>query len=392
MSTSQVRQILHVDMDAFYASVEEREDPSLVGRPVIVAGAPDGRGVVSAANYVARTFGVHSAMPAARALRLCPDGVFLPPRHQLYAAVSRDIHQVFKRYTPLIEPLALDEAFLDVTGCERLFGTGLVIARNIKREILEETGLVASVGIAPNKFLAKLAGDVRKPDALVEVRLGGERAFLDPLPVSRIWGVGKRSGEILARIGVCTIADLRAQPEALLQEIFGRSGEQIARLARGIDNREVIAEHEARSISHETTFAQDLTDAVMMRAWLLELTEQVASRARRLQLRGCTVQIKVRFGSFRTITRSVTLERATHASSEIRAAVETLWFQRLGVELEPVRLLGVGISGFGSAASQQVDLFSDPQRERNATLDTVLDQANQKFGGVVLRRGLAPPR
>ena len=386
------RQILHVDMDAYYASVEQREDPSLAGKPVIVAGATAGRGVVSAANYVAREYGVHSAMPAARALRLCPHGVFLPPRHQLYAEISREIHEIFRHYTPLVEPLALDEAFLDVTGSVRLFGPALKIGREIKHEILLQTGLVASVGVAPNKFLAKLAGDVRKPDALVEVLRGQEQAFLDPLPVSRIWGLGKRSAEILQRIGVHSIAQLRAQPEALVKELFGRGGEQVARLAQGIDEREVIAEHEARSISHETTFAEDLTDTAVMRGWLLELCAQVASRARRLELRGRTVQIKVRFGSFKTITRSITLERATFTTSELRAAVETLWGERLGVPLEPIRLLGVGLAGFDGPVHEQADLFADPAAERNRTLDSVLDTANERFGAAALRRGVAPSR
>jgi DNA polymerase IV len=385
------REILHVDMDAFYASVEEREDPSLVGKPVIVSGAPDGRGVVSAANYVARQFGVHSAMPAARAYRLCPNGVFLPPRHQLYAEVSKDIHSVFHEYTPLVEPLALDEAFLDVTGSMRLFGPSIDIARSIKRQILERTHLVASVGLAPNKFLAKLASDVRKPDALVWVKVGEQQAFLDPLPASRIWGVGKRTVEVLERIGVHTIADLRSQPTALLEELFGKQGDHISRLSRGEDDRPVIAEHSARSISHEKTFAEDVGDRATMRAWLLELADQVASRARRLQLRGRTIQIKVRFGDFTTITRSYTLPRATDSSREIRAAVDELFAERLGVALRPVRLLGAGLSGFDEV-QEQADLFAEVDNERDQKLDTVVDQARGRFGRSALRRGLAPER
>lgn len=385
------REILHVDMDAFYASVEEREDPSLVGQPVIVSGAPDGRGVVSAANYVARKFGVHSAMPAARAYRLCPHGVFIPPRHKLYAEVSRQIHAVFHEFTPLVEPLALDEAFLDVTGSTRLFGTGLEIARCIKAQILSRTQLVASVGLAPNKFLAKLASDVRKPDALVWVKPGEEQAFLDPLPAGRIWGVGKRTREVLERIGVRTIADLRAQPPALLEELFGKQGDHIARLSRGEDDRAVIAEHAARSISHETTFAEDVADAATMRAWLLELADQVASRARRLELKGRTAHIKVRFGDFSTITRSHTIDRATNSSRALRAAVDHLFTERLGVELRPVRLLGAGMSGFDHR-EEQVDLFTEAGTERDQKLDDVVDRARGRFGSEALRRGVAPKR
>ncbi|MEM7407023.1 MAG: DNA polymerase IV [Pseudomonadota bacterium] len=386
------RQILHVDMDAFYASVEERENPDLVGKPVIVAGAPRGRGVVSAANYVAREYGVRSAMPAAQALRLCPHGVFIPPRHALYAEVSRQIHRIFRYYTPLVEPLALDEAFLDVTASRRLFGPGFEIARRIKGEILQRTQLVASVGIAPNKFLAKLAGDVRKPDALVEVLPGEEQAFLDPLPASRIWGLGRRSVETLERIGVKTIADLRSQPESLLQELFGRTGEHVARLARGVDARPVVAEHEARSLSHETTFSVDLAEPGVMRAWLLELADQVASRARRAGLSGRTATIKVRFASFKTITRSQTFEQPTHSSRALRGAVDVLFKERLNVALEPVRLLGVGLSGFDQAQAVQDDLFGDADAVRDQEIDSVVDRARGRFGRDALRRGLAPRR
>ena len=392
MSQATGRQILHVDMDAFYASVEEREDPSLVGKPVVVSGAPAGRGVVSAANYVARRYGVGSAMPAARAKRLCPHAVFISPRHALYAEVSRQIHAVFKRYTPLVEPLALDEAFLDVTASGRLFGHGLDIARRIKREIAEETQLVASVGVAPNKFLAKLASDLDKPDGLVWVRAGEEREFLDPLPVKRIWGVGRRSAEVLERMGIITIGDLRRVSPEHLAQVFGKHGEHISRLARGLDERLVVAEHAARSISHETTFAEDVSSPDEMRAWLVELAEQVASRARRLESPGRTVQIKVRFHDFRTITRAITLEHATYSSRELRKAVNLLFAERLGQAAEPVRLLGVGLSGFGDEDAQQGDLFTDEDQTRDTTLDDLLDRARDRFGRAALRRGLAPKR
>ena len=385
-----VRSILHVDMDAFYASVEEREDPSLKGKPVIVGGSTSGRGVVSAANYVARRFGVHSAQPAALAARLCPEGIFIPPRHKLYAEVSRKIHSVFQAYTPLIEPLALDEAFLDITASQGLFGHAKDIAGRIKSEILETTELVASVGLAPNKFLAKVASDVDKPNGFVVVAPGEERAFLDPLPVTRVWGVGRRTAEVLERLGVRTIGDLHRQSDELLDEMFGQYGARLRQLSMGIDDRPVVAEHEAKSISHETTFGADVDDASTMRVWLLDLAEQVGARARRLRLKGRTVFIKVRFNDFKTLTRSMTLDHQTHVSREIRDSVDELFSNRLGVNLRPVRLLGVGLSGFDERESPQADLFGQPQQDDEVKLDSVLDEVRSKFGTSALRRGRDP--
>ena len=270
--------ILHVDMDAFYASVEERENPRLAGRPVIVGGTPEQRGVVAAANYEARRFGVHSAMSSATARRLCPQAVVLPPRIQYYAEVSRQIHAIFERYTPLVEPLSLDEAFLDVTGSEHLFGTAESIGGRIKEDIRAELRLVASVGVAPNKFLAKIASDVNKPDGFVVVPPESVQQFLDPLPVGRLWGVGRVTGHTFQQLGVDTIGQLRTLSLAALEQLAGRVGVRLWNLARGVDDRKVVPDREAKSISHETTFAADLTDPETLRAWLLELTEQVARR------------------------------------------------------------------------------------------------------------------
>ncbi len=308
--------ILHVDMDAFYASVEERDQPQLVGKPVIVGGTPEGRGVVAAANYVVRRFGVHSAMPTSQALRLCPTAIVLPVRMDHYANISRHIRTIFERFTPLVEPISLDEAFLDVTGSKTMFGPAASMAVRIKQEILSETRLVASVGVAPNKFLAKIASDLEKPDGLVIVAPDGVQAFLDVLPVERLWGVGKVAQGVLERMGVRTIGALRQTPQRTLTDRFGKSGEHLWQLAHGIDDRPVVPDREAKSISHETTFATDVDDADVLRAWLLELTEQVARRLRRYGLRGRTVNMKVRFADFRTITRSQTLPEATphHAS------------------------------------------------------------------------------
>ena len=278
--------ILHVDMDAFYASVEERECPSLVGQPVVVGGTAAGRGVVAAANYEARKYGVHSAMPSAVARRLCPQAVVITPRISFYSEISRDIRDIFERYTPLIEPLSLDEAFLDVAASETLFGTAPEIARTIKNDIIKELKLVASVGVAANKFIAKLASDLDKPDGLVVVAPGTEQAFLDPLPVGCVWGIGKASGEIFRGLGIHTIGDLREYPMEGLQSRFGRHGEHLWRLARGIDDRSVIPDHEAKSISHETTFERDIEDESVLRSWMLELTEQVGRRLRRHRFAG----------------------------------------------------------------------------------------------------------
>ncbi len=261
--------ILHVDMDAFYASIEERDNPHLAGKSLIVGGTPDGRGVVAAANYVVRKFGVHSAMPTANALRLCPGAIVLRPRMDYYAQIARQIRDVFFRYTPLVEPLSLDEAFLDVTGSTNLFGPAPEIARKIKAEIRSETKLVASVGVAPNKFLAKIASDLQKPDGLVVVDPERILEFLDPLPIGKLWGVGKVTGSVLDRLNVKTIGDLRRLDPEILSKAFGQQGEHFFKLAQGIDDRAVVLDREAKSISHETTFAADILDAEVLRAWLL---------------------------------------------------------------------------------------------------------------------------
>jgi DNA polymerase-4 len=380
--------ILHVDMDAFYASVEQRERPELVGKPVIVGGTPEGRGVVAAANYVAREFGVHSAMPAVTAKRLCPHGIFLRPRMEHYAEVSDQIRAIFERFTPLVEPLSLDEAFLDVSGSERLFGPAEAIGRAIRREIRQQLRLVASVGVAPNKFLAKIASDLEKPDGLVIVPPERVQEFLDPLPVGRLWGVGKVTGGLLDRLGIRTIRQLRQMPVEVLRQHFGSSGERLAELARGIDQRPVVPEQEAKSISHETTFARNLEDLEVMRAWLLELSEQVGCRLRRHGLRGRTVHLKVRFDDFHTITRSQTLPQATNVTQEIWQTAAQLFAERLPARRLHIRLLGVGLSGFDHAGLVQQSLFPEADHQRQTRLDEVADQIKEKFGHASLQRAL----
>jgi DNA polymerase-4 len=379
--------ILHVDMDAFYASVEERERPELVGKPVIVGGSPDKRGVVSAANYVARRYGVHSAMPAATARRLCPHGVYLPPRIAYYAEVSRQIREIFERFTPLAEPLSLDEAFLDVTGSEGLFGPAVEIAQQIKEAIRQELRLVASVGVAPNKFLAKIASDLKKPDALVVVTADNVQEFLDPLPVERLWGVGRESSKVFERLGIRTVGQLRQWPLDVLQARFGTSGEHLWNLAHGRDDRAVVPEREAKSISHETTFEHDVADLEVLRAWLVDLTEQVGCRLRRHGLRGRTVQLKIRFADFSTITRSSTLPEPTDITQELWQTADDLLSERLPIGHLPVRLLGMGVSGLDGSGLVQRMLFAGEQRKKQSQIDAVADEIKERFGAGALRRG-----
>jgi DNA polymerase-4 len=390
--------ILHVDMDAFYASVEERDNPELIGKPVIVGGTAEGRGVVMAANYVARQYGVHSAMPAATAVRLCPQAIFLPARMDHYAQVSRQIQEILHRFTPLVEPLSLDEAFLDVTGCEGLFGQAPEIGRRIKTEIRDQVQLVASVGVAPNKFLAKIASDLRKPDGFVVVEPNHVQAFLDPLPVGRLWGVGKVSGKTFQKLGITTIAQLRQLPVEILESHFGKPGRHLWKLAHGIDDRRVVPDREAKSISHETTFAQDIDDLEILRIWLLQLTEQVSRRLRRHQLVGRTVQLKIRFADFQTITRSRTLAEPTNITEEIWQAAADLLARRLpsspqrvacGDRRGAVRLLGVGVSGLEGEQRRQGDLFDGKRREKQQKLDEVTDRIQDRFGGAALKRAAA---
>ena len=386
MATS-ARTILHVDMDAFYASVEERERPELAGRPVVVGGDPQGRGVVAAANYAAREYGIRSAMPAARARLLCPHAVFIRSRMALYAEVSAAIRDIFFRYTPLVEPLSLDEAFLDVGASAGLFGSGAVIAGRIKREIRSELGLVASVGVAPNKFLAKLASDLEKPDGLVVVAPDGVQRFLDPLPVRKLWGVGAAAGERLGALGVRTIADLRARPEAELGRHFGKWGHRLFALAHGRDERPVVSEHEAQSISHETTFEVDVGQAAALRDCLRGLTEQVAWRLRRQGLCAATVEIKVRYADFRTVHRSAALAAASDGTRDLWRCASRLLARQLARRADPVRLLGMGVSRLSRERFEQADLFDAPAAGRQRRIDSMVDAVNMRFGGAGLRRG-----
>ena len=378
--------ILHCDMDAFYAAVEERDRPELVGLPVIVGGSPEKRGVVCAANYLARRWGVHSAMPSVTARRLCPKGVFLPPRIAHYAQVSRQVMEIFERFTPLVEPLSLDEAFLDVSGSTRLFGSAVEIGQTIKRQIREELGLIVSIGVAENKFLAKIASDLRKPDGFVVVEPGCAQAFLDPLPIERIWGVGRQGSKAFHQMGIHTIGQLRQWPQEALQSRFGASGTEFWLLAQGIDQRPVEPERAVKSISRETTFERDIDDPEVLRAWLMNLTEQVAWRLREQGLRCRTVHLKVRFRDFSTLTRSETLFEPTNLTQELWHSADRMLSCRLPAGYPPLRLLGMGVSGLEVPGPIQTLLFEKDERQIQANLDAVRDQIQKHFGPSALQR------
>ncbi|MCU0988378.1 MAG: DNA polymerase IV [Xanthomonadales bacterium] len=391
METAGGRAIIHVDMDAFYASVERLDDPSLQGKPVIVGGLGP-RGVVATASYEARKFGVHSAMPMARARRLCPRACFIRPRMARYRELSAAVFAIFRTFTPHVEGLSLDEAFLDVSGSVRLFGTPLAIARQIKQRIRDETGLTASVGLAANKFLAKLASDASKPDGLLQVQPGEVTAFLDPMPISRLWGIGRQTAPGLRALGILTIGQLRKADAAVLRPVLGNRVEHFQRLARGADEREVEPDRPDRSISHEVTFDQDLLDRAELLAELQRQTESVARRLREQGLMARTVMVKIRDGRFQTVTRSRSLRACSSNTRTLyrmaRALFET-W--RESHRSTPLRLLGMGVSGLedagtGEAAGDRLD----SRGERD--IDRVFDQINSRYGeskivhGQTLRR------
>ncbi|NRB71499.1 MAG: DNA polymerase IV [Xanthomonadales bacterium] len=371
------RAIIHVDMDAFYASVEQHDHPELADRAVIVGGTGK-RGVVAAANYAARRLGVHSAMPMARARRLAPKAHYCRPRMNRYREVSRQVFAIFERYTPLVEGLSVDEAFLDVTGSLRLFGSREHIGAAIRDDILTSTGLHASVGMAHNKFLAKLASDADKPQGFVSVPQDAVRRFLDPMPIGRLWGIGKKTEPRLRAQGLLTIGQLRQADPALLASLLGSRAGHFLSLARGIDEREVEARRADKSISHESTFANNLHDARQLRAELLRLTEAVMRRVREQQLMARTVTIKVRDYRFHTVTRSLSLRAASDATKTVYQVASGLldtWLSKHGNT--PVRLLGVGVSKLSPAAGQ------------GSQVDGSLDEITARFGTRKLTRGLA---
>ncbi len=381
------RAILHVDMDAFYASVEVKDNPSLQGKPVLVGGAATQRGVVAACSYPARKYGIHSAMPMSRALRLCPHAIVLPVRLPRYVEVSRQIQTIFQNYTPEVEPLSLDEAFLDVTGSQALFGSAEQIGQTIKFEIKSQTGLTASVGVAPNKFLAKLASDLEKPDGFVIITEQTKQSILDPLPVTRIWGIGKVTAQRLNQIGIITVLQLRTAPRDKLVRILGNQTEEILQLARGIDHRPVVSQTEAKSLSAEETFANDIDDKETLKQILVHQVEEVSQRLRAEKLQCRTITLKFRYDDFRTITRSVTLNQSTHITDLLLQEALKIFNQWRQTSQGPLRLLGFGTSNLSSAGSGQQLLFTDPEEEKQKKLDTAFDQIREKYGNDSIRRG-----
>jgi len=375
------RTIIHVDMDAFYASVEQRDRPETRGRPVIVGADPRGRGVVSAASYEARRFGVHSAMPIGRAFRLCPAGVFLPVDMDKYASVSREIMDTLATFTPLVEPLSIDEAFLDVTASRALHGDGPAIARQIKSTIRARVDLTASVGVAASKFVAKIASDLEKPDGLVVVPPGREAEFLAPLPVSRLWGVGKVTGDELESMGIRTIGQLAQIPAAHLESRFGQHGPGLLDLARGLDDRCVEPDAPPKSMGAEETFGRDTHDIELLRATLRGQSERVARELRESGHAGRTVTLKLRFADFSTITRAHTGD-PTQDGLAIFQAVDAL-FGRVRLA-QAVRLIGVSVSGLGPAGAGQLSLLA-PDVLRRERLARAVDRLASRFGDKAVR-------
>jgi DNA polymerase-4 len=380
-----VRQILHVDMDAFYASIEQRDDPALRGKPVIVGGA-GARGVVAAASYEVRKFGVHSAMPTREALRRCPDAICVRPRMAHYAAVSREIFAIFEQYTPLIQGLSLDEAFLDVTASISIRGPAEQIARAIKQQVRERTSLTASVGLAPNKLVAKIASDLRKPDGLVIVLPDQVTSLLDPLPIRKLFGLGAKTAARVEALGIHTFAQLRQAQPSRLRPVFGRYTELVQQRASGIDARPVVADVEEKQISAEETFATDISDRNQLQAIIVRLADRTSARLRGKGMMAGCVTVKIRQANFTTSTRQRRCDPPTQATAVIAGiAAELLDAWLAGQPRAALRLLGVGVSELG--AELQPDMFVTPQTERNRELDATVDRIRERFGSAALARG-----
>jgi len=395
------RVIAHVDMDAFYAAVEVHDDASLAGLPVVVGGPPEKRGVVAAASYEARKFGIHSAMPMARAVSLCPDLVRISPRMPRYREMSGKIQGVLRSFSPLVEPLSLDEAFLDLTGTERSLGLPQEAGVRIKAAIRAETGLTASVGIAPNKFLAKLASDEDKPDGLTLVTAEDAVAFVQALPVERIWGVGEKTAAKLHRLGFTTTLEIAKAEPSFLKRHFGLLGLRLHELAWARDDRPVVPQTETKSVSHELTFVKNQRSAELLQGVLLGLCGQVARRLRRGYLVGRTVNMKLRYGDFTTVTRQGLSGHPTDDADEIYSVASRLLEEERQADGRPVRLLGVGVTGLLHRGQLNLDLFgslptpepgkgsarSAAPAERKRALNETLDRLDQRFGPDSVTRG-----
>jgi DNA polymerase-4 len=350
------RRVLHCDMDCFYAAVHMRDDPSLAGKPVVIGGRPEGRGVVAAASYEARRFGIHSAMPSSQARRLCAVVVFVPPDFPRYHRESAKIFAIYRDYTPLVQEVSIDEAYLDVTGRLEAFGTATALAREIRRRVAAERGLTVSVGVGPNRLIAKIASDFQKPDGLTVVPPPRVQRFLDPLPVRRLHGVGPATERALAEMGVQTVADLRGQAVELLTARFGRHGRTLFEFARGVDERPVETHRERKSLGSETTYVRDLAGRETVEPEVERLAAEVAAALARRELSCCTVTLKVRYGDFTTITRSRTLAAPVRDAVAIGAAAVEL-LAKTESPRRPVRLLGVTASNLVHGPAAQLTLF-----------------------------------
>ena len=389
MPQSGPRWILHVDMDAFYASVEQRDDPSLKGRPVIVGGTGP-RCVVAAASYEARKFGVRSAMPMREALSRCPDAICVRPRMSHYQSVSRQIFTVFSAFTPLIEGLSLDEAFLDVTASIAAFGPADSIAAEIKRRVLAETALTCSVGVAPNKLVAKIASELRKPDGLVVVRPDGVTALLDPLTLRRLFGLGPKTAPRVEALGIRTLGELRHASTEVLRPVFGRYAERVRERAAGIDDRPVVPDLEEVQISSEETFDTDIEDHAQLRSELVQLADRSGARLRERGLAASCVTVKIRRADFATYTRQRHIAPPTQETQVIsRVGVELLDAWLATQPTSALRLLGVGVTELGPAV--QLDLFTAPESARNQHLDGTLDRIRGRFGRFAVARASSLP-
>ncbi len=382
MTARPAEPMLHVDLDAFYAGVEVLKDPSLKGKPIVVGGGGP-RGVVASASYEARAFGIHSAMPGVRAKRLCPDAIFLPADFEAYRTHSNRFREVLIAHTPLVEPISMDEAFLDVGGATSLFGSPAEIARKIRAEVEAEVGVTCSVGVASSKFIAKLASDLCKPNGMLVVPAEGVREFLEPLPVGRLWGVGEKTGDLLGRMAIRTIGDLRDTPEAVLTRLLGdQTARHLSNLAHGMDDRPVVPYEAPKSVSHEETFDRDLDDETDILRELLGLSGRVASRLRADGYHARTVTLKARLASFTTLSRSRTLPDPTDTGADLYHHVSEL-FRALPGQRRRIRLLGVAATGLIPAGAEQLAML---RSERWGDIERTVDRIEHRFG-----RGSAMP-
>lgn len=383
------RIIFHIDLDAFFASVEQRDNPSLKGRSVIIGADPKsgkGRGVVSTCSYEARAFGIHSAMPISHAYRACPHGIYLKPDMEKYHQASEDVFKIFKEFSPDMQPISIDEAFLDMSGSCHLFGTPKEAAEKLRQRVKDRTGLTASVGIAPNMMVAKIASDHCKPDGLLEIKEDEVLGFLHPLKICKLWGVGPKTQQVLEKTGIFTIGDIAGFSEEKLYEICGEHGLHLSALSHGIDGRQVEADDEVKSVSHEETFERDTDDQRLIFDTLLYLSEKVSQRLRAHELRGRLLTLKVRLAGFRTYSHSVRFDERTNHADKIFKKSKQLFIDRFA-SAGPVRLVGVRVSNFDDGYIQD-SLFTDGKNERSEAVHQALDKIQDKFGvGSIKRAG-----